>query len=179
MSGLCEYCESLPEKWEVSKRTGLDICGKCYEVENNNLNIVKFRRTKTGAQLPTKSTEGAACYDCYLPETYESLYTGDIRIVNLGFQVEVPRGYELQVRARSGLASKGIMVANGVGCVDSDYRGDVGVILFNCSNSILPLYAGDRICQLKLSLAPNITWEIVDELDDTSRGDGGYGSTGV
>lgn len=140
---------------------------------------VNFRRTKTYAELPKKSTEGAACYDAYLPETYTPMSAGEMRIVNLGFQVEVPKGYELQVRARSGLASRGVLVANGVGCVDSDYRGDVGVILWNASPAILPLNKGDRICQLKLSAAPDIVWNVVDEIEDTDRGGGGYGSTGV
>ena len=139
--------------------------------------IVNFRRTKTYTQLPSKSTEGAACYDAYIPETYKPLEPGEIRIVNLGFQVEVPYGYELQVRSRSGLASRGIMVANGVGCIDSDYRGDVGVILINLSGAIQPLNVGDRICQLKLSQAPDIEWQIVDEVDLTERGEGGFGST--
>lgn len=139
--------------------------------------IVKFRRTRTYAQLPKKATSGAACYDAYLPDNNPPLNPGEIRIVNLGFQVEVPCGYELQVRARSGLASRGIIVANGVGCVDSDYRGDVGVILCNMSGAIQPLNVGDKICQLKLAQAPDIEWEIVDELSDTDRGEGGYGST--
>ena len=140
--------------------------------------IVKFRRTKTYAKLPTKGSAGAACWDAYIPENYPALEPGEIRIVNLGFQVEVPNGYELQIRSRSGLASRGILVANGTGCVDSDYRGDVGVILINMSGAIQPLNMGDRICQLKLSEAPEITWEVVDELDETERGEGGFGHTG-
>jgi dUTP pyrophosphatase len=140
---------------------------------------VAFRPTKTYTKLPTKGSTGAACYDAYIPETYPPLEPGETRIVNLGFQVEVPDGYELQVRARSGLASRGILVANGVGCVDSDYRGDVGVILVNISGAIQPLSMGDRICQLKLAHAPSIDWEIVDTIEETERGEGGYGSTGT
>ena len=141
--------------------------------------IIKFKRLKTGAELPKKSTTGAACYDAYIPENYPPLEPGQIRIVDLGFAVEVPEDYEIQVRARSGLATKGIMVANGVGCVDSDYRGSVGVILWNASPAIQPLNKGDRICQLKLSYAPKILWEVTDEIEDTERGQGGFGSTGV
>lgn len=139
---------------------------------------VKFRPTKNGAKIPTKATKGAACYDAYLPETYPPLDPGEIRIVNLGFQVEVPYGYELQVRSRSGLASRGIMVANGVGCIDSDWRGDCGVILANMSRAIQPLNAGDRICQLKLSQTYEVLWEVVDVVTETDRGEGGFGSTG-
>ena len=141
--------------------------------------IVKFRRVHTYAVIPTKSTSGAACYDAYLPATYEPLMPGEIRIIKLGFEVEVPYEYELQVRPRSGLASKGIYVSNSPGCIDSDFRGECGVILHNMSNAIQPLTMGDRICQLKLSHAPSIEWEIVDELDctDIERDPQGFGSS--
>lgn len=138
---------------------------------------IKWKRIKTHATLPSKSTKGAACYDAYLPENC-TLVPGEIKIVPLGFSVEVPANYELQVRARSGLASKGILVANGVGCVDSDYRGEVGVILFNCSGMPVLFNQGDRICQLKLSYAPVVQWTIVDEIEETDR-TGGFGSTGL
>lgn len=141
--------------------------------------IIKFKRLKQGAELPIKATKGAAGYDVFLPETYPPLEPGDIRIIGLGFSVEVPENYELQVRARSGLASRGIMVANGVGMVDSDFRNEVGVILWNASPAIQPLNQGDRICQLKLSHAPSIFWEIVDELDFRDDRHGGFGSTGI
>lgn len=142
------------------------------------MNVVKFKRLKNEAQVPKKSKNGDACYDCYLPETYPPLEPREIRIVDLGFSVEVPVGFELQVRSRSGLATKGIIVANGVGCVDSNYRGSVGVILWNSSGAIQPLNRGDRVCQVKLSLAPEITWEIVDELSETDRGEDGFGASG-
>lgn len=148
------------------------------QLNKDSINV-NFRPTKTYVKLPSKATIGSACYDAYLPETYQPLMPGEIRIINLGFQVEVPYGFELQVRARSGLASKGIIVANGVGCIDSDYRGDVGVILLNMSGAIQPLTKDDRICQLKLSYAPDIAWTLVDTIEDTARGEGGFGSTGV
>jgi dUTP pyrophosphatase len=139
---------------------------------------INIRQMVTGMKMPTKATKGSACFDAYLPESYAPLRSGEIRIVDLGFQVEVPEGYELQIRSRSGLASKGIMVANGVGCVDSDYRGNVGVILLNASQSIQPLNKDDRICQLKLALAPEFEWNEVDIVDCTERGEGGFGSSG-
>jgi len=142
----------------------------------NAVTEIKWKRLKTHAQLPTKSTDGAACYDAYLPENC-SLMPGEIKIIPLGFSVEVPVLYELQVRARSGLASKGIIVANGVGCVDSDYRGEVGVILCNYSGMPVLFNTGDRICQLKLSYAPQVYWNMVDEIEETERGEGGFGST--
>jgi dUTP pyrophosphatase len=140
---------------------------------------VNIKQMVTGMMMPTKATKGSACFDAYLPESYVPLRSGEIRIVDLGFQVEVPEGYELQIRSRSGLASKGIMVANGVGCCDSDFRGNVGVILLNASQSIQPLNKDDRICQLKLALAPEFEWNEVDVVDCTERGEGGFGSTGI
>ena len=139
---------------------------------------VKFKRNHNDAKLPIKTTKGAACYDVFIPENQNALSPGEIRIVNLGFSVEVPEGYELQIRSRSGLATKGVFVVNGVGCIDSDYRGDVGVILGNMSQAIIPLSRGTRIAQVKLSAAPDINWEIIDEISDTERGSGGFGSTG-
>lgn len=141
-------------------------------------NIIKFKRTMTFAKIPTKATEGAACFDAYLPITYPSILPGERKMIPLGFQVEVPEGYELQVRPRSGLASRGLMIANSPGCIDSDYRGDVGVILVNMSDNTFPLVEGDRICQLKLAVAPEAVFVEVEELSDTERGTGGFGHTG-
>ena len=139
---------------------------------------VKFKRLKTYAQLPTKATAGSACYDAFLPTNYDALVPFETRIIPLGWAVAIPKGYEIQVRPRSGLASKGIFVSNSPGCIDSDYRGEVGVILTNFSNMIFPLNQGDRICQFKVSEALEMDIEIEDELDDTERGEGGWGSTG-
>lgn len=80
---------------------------------------IKYKRLKTYAQLPKSATKDSACSDCYLPQTYDPLMPGEIRIIPLGFSVEIPVGYEIQIRARSGLASKGIIVANSIGTVDS------------------------------------------------------------
>jgi dUTP pyrophosphatase len=139
---------------------------------------IKFKRLHTYAELPKYATGGSACCDAILPTTYPALEPGEIRVVPLGFAVQLPDGWELQVRPRSGLASRGIVVANSPGCIDADYRGEVGVILMNMSGAIQPLLAGDRICQLKVAEAHKIQWEIVDEIDCTERGDGSYGSTG-
>lgn len=138
---------------------------------------VKFKRLKTGAELPKKMTSGAACFDAVLPETYKPIAPGEIRIVPLGFSVELPEGFEMQVRARSGLASKGLIVANGIGTVDEDFRAEVGVILMNLSQSIFPLNKGDRICQLAIREVPSFEFIVVDELSETERGEGGFGST--
>ncbi len=91
----------------------------------------------------------------------------------------LPTGYEAQIRARSGLAAKhGIMLANGVGTIDADYRGEVGVILLNTSNEPFTVEPGMRIAQMIVQQYETVEWDEVGELDITERGVGGYGSTG-
>lgn len=172
--------EALNELIYTEFEEGKDFLDQLRSIEQGEkMNTVKFKRLREDAQIPKKSTEDAACFDVYLPETYKPLDYAEVRIVPLGFSVAVPSGFELQVRARSGLASKGLMVANGVGCVDADYRGEVGVILFNASDNPMPLNKGDRICQLKLSYVPPCEFMEVKDLDETVRGEGGFGSTGL
>ena len=94
--------------------------------------------------------------------------------------IAVPSGYEMQVRPRSGLAlKKGITVLNTPGTVDADYRGEVGVILFNTSDEDFDIKAGDRIAQIVLNKVEQINWVEVDKLDETERGEGGFGHTAV
>ena len=96
-----------------------------------------------------------------------------------GFAVAIPPGYEMQVRPRSGLALKhGISVPNTPGTVDADYRGEVKVILINLSDDNFTIERGDRIAQLVVSPVTLASWAEVEELDDTERGGGGFGSTG-
>ena len=100
-------------------------------------------------------------------------------LVPTGLFIALPDGYEAQVRPRSGLAlKKGITVLNTPGTIDADYRGEVGVILFNTTNEDFPVAKGDRIAQLVLNKVEQIKWIVIDELDATKRGDGGFGHTG-
>ncbi|TGV03807.1 dUTP diphosphatase [Flavivirga rizhaonensis] len=101
-------------------------------------------------------------------------------VVGTGLFIEVPVGYEAQVRPRSGLAAKkGITVLNAPGTVDADYRGEIGVILVNLSNEDFIIENGERIAQLVIAKHERAEWIIVEELSETSRGEGGFGSTGV
>ncbi len=101
-------------------------------------------------------------------------------IVKTGLFIELPIGTEAQVRPRSGLAAKkGITVLNAPGTVDADYRGEIGVILVNLSNEDFTIENGERIAQLVIAKHERAEWEEVDELSETSRGEGGFGSTGV
>ena len=101
-------------------------------------------------------------------------------IVKTGLFIELPIGYEAQVRPRSGLAAKnGITVLNSPGTIDADYRGEIGVILINLSNEAFIIENGERIAQLIIAKHERAQWTEVHELSDTSRGEGGFGSTGV
>lgn len=101
-------------------------------------------------------------------------------LIKTGMFVAIPEGYEIEVRPRSGLAfKKGITVLNTPGTIDSDYRNEIGVILFNTTDEDFEIKAGDRIAQIVLNKVEQIEWVEVDELDETDRGLGGFGSTGV
>lgn len=101
-------------------------------------------------------------------------------VIKTGLFIELPVGYEAQVRPRSGLAAKkGITVLNSPGTVDADYRGEIGVILVNLSNEEFVIQDGERIAQMVISRHEHISWKEVDTLEETSRGAGGFGSTGV
>jgi len=100
-------------------------------------------------------------------------------LVKTGLFISLHPGYEAQIRPRSGLAlKKGISVLNAPGTIDADYRGEIGVILINLSDSDFMINTGDRIAQMVIAKHETISWKVVDELDDSLRGDKGFGSTG-
>ena len=101
-------------------------------------------------------------------------------VVKTGLYISLQRGCEAQIRPRSGLAlKKGITVINSPGTIDADYRGEIGVILINLSDSDFEIKSGDRIAQMVIAKHETISWKVVDKLDDSVRGDKGFGSTGV
>jgi len=137
----------------------------------------------SGLPLPKYSTAGAAGMDVCAAHDY-TIQLGETDVVMTGLHVELPKGYELQVRSRSGLALKrGVRVANGIGTIDEDYCGEIGVILTNHGGrdfvECFHIKRGDRIAQLVLSKVDHVAWEEVDTLDETERGSGGFGSTGI
>ena len=102
------------------------------------------------------------------------------KIIGTGLYMALPKGYEAQVRPRSGLAAKfGITVLNAPGTIDADYRGEIGVILCNVSNEEFTIQDGDRIAQMVIAAFVHTKWVEVDVLDETKRGKGGFGSTGI
>ena len=131
--------------------------------------------------LPTYETIASAGMDirANIPEPI-TLQPLERAIVKTGLFIELPIGYEAQVRPRSGLAAKyGITVLNAPGTVDADYRGEIGVILVNLSNQSFTVENGERIAQLVIAKHERAQWEEVQELSETTRGTGGFGSTGL
>lgn len=131
-----------------------------------------------GLELPEYATVGSAGMDVVAAEDV-TLAPAARHAVATGLAVAIPPGFEIQVRPRSGLALKhGITVPNTPGTIDSDYRGELKVILINHGAEAFEIRRGDRIAQLVLAPVTQLSWLKVDELDDTARGAGGFGSTG-
>ena len=131
-----------------------------------------------GLPLPSYATPGAAGMDVVAAEDFD-LAPGQRHAVATGFRVAIPDGYEIQVRPRSGLAFKhGISVPNTPGTIDSDYRGELKILLINHGAEPFAIRRGERIAQLVPAAVTLATFEEVDELADTDRGHGGFGSTG-
>ena len=131
-----------------------------------------------GLPLPSYATPGAAGMDVVAAEDLD-LAPGQRHAVATGFRVAIPDGYEIQVRPRSGLAFKhGISVPNTPGTIDSDYRGELKILLINHGAEPFAIRRGERIAQLVPAAVTLATFDEVDELGDTNRGHGGFGSTG-
>jgi len=130
--------------------------------------------------LPAYQTEGSSGLDLYAAVNDSTVIKpGAIKHISTGIRVAIPVGYEGQVRPRSGLSLKhGIGILNTPGTIDSDYRGIIGVILFNFSNKPFMIHRGDRIAQLIISKYEKVTFTEQDKLDESERSSGGFGSTG-
>lgn len=142
-----------------------------------NIPIVKL---KASAILPEYQTIGAAGADIHAcldaPVTLQPM---ERRMIPTGLAMAIPLGYEVQIRARSGMSIKhGITMVNGIGTIDADYRGEVGVLIINLGNEPFTVEPGMRIAQMVVARYETIGWNEVDELDETTRGIGGYGSSG-
>ncbi|MBX7245347.1 MAG: dUTP diphosphatase [Candidatus Sumerlaeaceae bacterium] len=134
-----------------------------------------------GLPLPQIMTPGAAAADLRAAlEAPVTLEPGQFGMVSTGLRLEIPLGFEGQVRPRSGLAAKnGVTLLNSPGTIDSDYRGVVQVILMNHGPLPFTIQHGDRIAQLVVAPVSRVRYELADELNDSARGDGGFGHTGV
>ena len=139
---------------------------------------VRVKRLSPDAKIPKTARSGDVAFDLYSVIDYE-LRPGERFAVPTGIAVEIPQGYEGQVRPRSGLALKeGITVLNTPGTIDSGYRGEVKTIMMNHNGEPFRITKGMRISQLAIRPVPEVEFVEVDELSDTERGEGGFGSTG-
>jgi dUTP pyrophosphatase len=135
---------------------------------------------KSTNTLPSYETSASAGLDirAFIEEKL-TLSPGERKLIKTGLFLEIPEGYEAQVRPRSGLALKnGITVLNSPGTIDADYRGEIGVILINHSSEIFEINSGDRIAQLVFAKVEQAVWYETESLNETERGEGGFGSTG-
>ncbi|MBK9098349.1 MAG: dUTP diphosphatase [bacterium] len=144
---------------------------------------IKFKRLRKELDhipLPSYATKGSAGLDIYAAiENPITLPHGAIEMVPTNISVEIPEGYEIQVRPRSGLAAKhGIGILNSPGTIDSDYRGEIKIIIINLGKEDFVIQPAERIAQLVLSKVYTAKFIETDELNDTSRGEGGFGHTG-
>ena len=138
--------------------------------------------SKEGAIVPEYKTTGAAGADlcAYLPSQNVTLSPGKSALIPTGLFFEIPDGYEVQVRPRSGLAAKnGVTVLNTPGTIDSDYRGEIKVILINLGEKDFTINDGDRIAQMVIAPVTTADFTFAENLSETDRGSGGMGSTGV
>lgn len=142
---------------------------------------IQIKRVRPDAILPQYATDGSAGADLYCASPHPiMLDKGDHYTAPTGIAIALPDGFEAQVRPRSGWAHKhGITVLNSPGTVDSDYRGEIGVILVNHGRETQWINPGDRIAQLIIAPVVRATWDEVESLDETVRASGGFGSTGV
>lgn len=141
---------------------------------------IRIKVLREGAQVPQYQTSGAAASDlCACIDEPVVLQPGDFQLVPTGIALEIPEGYEAQIRPRSGLALRhGITFPNSPGTIDSDYRGEIGIIMMNLGREPFTVNHGDRIAQMVIARHETVQFKEVDELSDTERKGGGFGSTG-
>lgn len=143
-----------------------------------NVKIIKLRENAILPSYQTKQAAGMDLHACIdAPITLQPL---ERKMIPTGIAIELPSGYEAQVRARSGMSIKhGITMVNGVGTVDADYRGEIGALVINLSDQPFTVEPDMRIAQMVVTRYSYVTWQLTDTINQTDRGDGGYGSTGI
>lgn len=144
--------------------------------------VLKIKKISENAVIPTRGSKDAAGFDLYCAESsFVEIFPGSTVKIHTGIQMEIPDGYVGLLFARSGIAiKKGLRPANAVGVIDSDYRGEIIVALHNDSNTAQYVNPGDRVAQIVIVkyFAPSIK-EVIEDLSETERGEGGFGSSGV
>jgi dUTP pyrophosphatase len=139
---------------------------------------LKIKPLRNFHSLPRRATELAAGWDIVCPNDV-IIMMGDQRTIGCGFSVDIPSGYYLSIYPRSSIGKMGLIMPNSVGIIDEDYTGEIKVVLKNVCHSDKEILAGDRIAQMILKKYEPMELEVVSEIKETARGDGGFGSTGV
>jgi dUTP pyrophosphatase len=139
---------------------------------------MRIKKESPDAQIPTLGSEGAGAFDCYAHQS-ATLYPGEKQKISLGFRIEVPANHVAMLVPRSSTGSRGMHLANGIGILDSDFRGVAIANIVNNSDEPMLITRGDRICQMLISPVWVPKLQVVEELSDTVRGEGGFGSTGA
>jgi len=139
---------------------------------------VKFHKKYDTVHTPQKKHDSDAAYDLYSCG-FHNIQPRSVTMVYTGLFFEIPEGWRGDIYSRSGLASKGIFVANQPGKIDSGYRGEICVLLYNSTDELVTISDGDRIAQFEVAPTYNIQWEEQSSLAQSERGEGGFGSTGV
>jgi len=139
---------------------------------------IQIKKVHPKAIVPKAATSGSACFDLYVCNEF-SLYNGYFQKAKTGLVFEIPKGYFVEVMPRSGLASKGIIIPNSPGIIDSDYRGEVVVMLYGLFMKNHEFFqVGNRIAQCRIVKCEPVQFKTVTKLSETERGSGGFGSTG-
>mgnify|MGYP002634375307 CR=1 FL=1 len=151
----------------------------CLEILEENSLIVKWKKLHPRAVIPEYSHDGDSGCDLFCLED-TMLENDKITLVPTGLSVEIPTGYELQIRPRSGMTLKyGLIIPNSPGTVDSGYRGHIQIMMYPLLNNRFEIGEGDRIAQAVIIKVERPTFRVVEELSESDRGDGGFGSTGI
>ena len=140
---------------------------------------VFVKKLNRDAKIPTFAHEDDACADLYSDSNF-IINSNETKLITTGIALQINKGWEAQIRPRSGLSYKhGLLILNSPGTIDSGYRGEIKIVIKNAMSDAFKINKGTRIAQIAIRQVPNITFLEKDSLDDTKRGDGGFGSTGI
>ena len=176
--------------WEYKKGKGVFLnTGECMDTRDFFSTVTNIKKLFLDVDLPEYKTIGSSGMDvkAYISEysptskdgyqtSFTLVYPGKTAKIRTGFCVEIQKGFEIQIRPRSSMSMRGLVA---FGTIDSDYRGEVHIIISNISNTPEKIHHGDRIAQAVLAKVEKIKWVVVDDLSDTERGSGGFGHTGI
>jgi dUTP pyrophosphatase len=175
----CSDFKEIETCGKISKTYTCSGCGVVFaDIQKFNLPQIKFFRYVEDAKIPTEAHgHNDTGYDLYTIDE-KLIYPGEVKLFKTGIKIEYPKYFGSQIRCRSGLGKKGIQISNGPGTIDSCYRGDHGILLYNSTKNIYTVNKYDRIAQLVIE--KTLPYELieVDSVDETIRGSGGYGHTG-